>query len=348
MEDFIESNNYGGRPYPALLERHELNEADDDTFFAGEDAKRDDLIFVEAAHEHAIHLHRPQLSTAGGTDSGEDTIKTTRDPRNPGKALGIDGIHTDRDAIQAGLLEWLRHVREEMAVGRDGKVKGISVDVAQLGQAADEIHNAFAQKRLPSGEANLLDPERYQDPRHAEIFGKVQLAIDGAFVAGPAVDATIVASIGYGNPQVGYVAAEFVGKDQLLAPASQRMTLGRKAAGRQTPTGVSFPMLSFMKAGGAGVSTGTLGKGGAGAFTRDCFPRRRKPGIPVDRGGRKLTAIIDAGTRAGDALNPLNYFEPKYRVFRREGRFAAPPGPPYRLHTLILETAHYRSRCRAK
>jgi hypothetical protein len=153
------------------------------------------------------------------------------------------------------LFEWLDHIGEEVTVRGNGKVKRISVDVAQLSKLADEIHNTSAQKRLPSGEANFFDPQRNQNPRHAEIFGKVQVAIEGAFVAGAAVDTTIVASVGDGNPQVGNAAPEFVGKRQFLAPRSSLLAFfGKRTVGGKNPAEVSFP-----STGGAGVSTCTLG-----------------------------------------------------------------------------------------
>src|SRR5215472_7384576 len=64
-ENLVKRNHGFGRPHAILLERHELDEPDDYALFAGKHPKRDDLVFVEAAHEDAIHLHRPEPRTAG-------------------------------------------------------------------------------------------------------------------------------------------------------------------------------------------------------------------------------------------------------------------------------------------
>ena len=52
-----------GGPDAVFLQRHELDEAQDDAFAAGEFDEGDDLFVVEAAKQHAIHLHRTK---AGG------------------------------------------------------------------------------------------------------------------------------------------------------------------------------------------------------------------------------------------------------------------------------------------
>ena len=47
-----------------FLQRHEFNKTNDHTLFAGEHAKRNDLIFVESAHQHTVDLYRPKSSAA--------------------------------------------------------------------------------------------------------------------------------------------------------------------------------------------------------------------------------------------------------------------------------------------
>jgi hypothetical protein len=97
--------------YSIFFEWHELDEPHDHAFFADKHLKRDDLVFVEAVHEHAIPFQRPEPSTAGGANACEDVIKTTWHARDQGKTVGVYCIHADRDAIQAG-FEWLDHIRD--------------------------------------------------------------------------------------------------------------------------------------------------------------------------------------------------------------------------------------------
>src|SRR5579864_5772322 len=58
-QNFVECHNGRGRPDAVFFERHELDEADDDAFFAGEHSEGDDLVFVEATQEDAVDLDRP-------------------------------------------------------------------------------------------------------------------------------------------------------------------------------------------------------------------------------------------------------------------------------------------------
>src|SRR5271165_3970468 len=55
-QDFIERDYGRGRPGSSFFERHELDEAHGHVLFAGEHAEGDNLIFVESAHQDAVHF----------------------------------------------------------------------------------------------------------------------------------------------------------------------------------------------------------------------------------------------------------------------------------------------------
>src|SRR5215469_16467800 len=104
-ENLIESQHHRRRPDPVFLKRHEFNEAHDHAFFAGKHTKGNDLVLVETAHEHAIHLHRPQLRLAGGADPGQDMVEAGGDASYTRKTIWIDGIHADGNSNQAGIFQ---------------------------------------------------------------------------------------------------------------------------------------------------------------------------------------------------------------------------------------------------
>jgi hypothetical protein len=87
--------------------------------------------------------------------------------------------------------------------------------LVQLAEAANEIHYSLAQQRLPACDADFRDPKRDEYACHAQVIFKWQLAVERAFVAGPAIDALVVAAVGDRDPQVGDGATEFVLKKQL-------------------------------------------------------------------------------------------------------------------------------------
>ena len=211
-----------GRPGAAFFERHEFDEAHGDAFFAREHAEGDDLIFVEAAHQHAVHFQRPQPGAARGANAGEHVIVSVGHAGDAGEAVGIDGVHGNGDAGEAGILQRLREIGEQVAVRGEGDVERVfvsdsdSVGRAELGQLADELDDAFAQEWLAAGESNLGDAHPDQHARHAQVICERQVAVERAFVAGAAIDTLVVAAVGDGDPQVGDGTAEFVGERQDL------------------------------------------------------------------------------------------------------------------------------------
>jgi len=60
--------------------------------------------------------------------------------RNAGEQVGLDGVKADGDAMQAGVLERPRQIRQQVAVGCESKVGRRSVGGAKLGQVANEVH----------------------------------------------------------------------------------------------------------------------------------------------------------------------------------------------------------------
>ena len=130
-----------GRPGASFFERHEFDEAHGDAFFAGEHAEGNDLVFIEAAHQHAIHFQRPESGAAGGADAGEHLVVSVGHAGDAGEAVGIDRIHGNGDAGQAGIFQRLRQIGEQMAVGGERDVERLSavpaVRSAELGQTRE-------------------------------------------------------------------------------------------------------------------------------------------------------------------------------------------------------------------
>src|SRR5258708_34371817 len=58
-QNFVERDHGVRRPGAAFFERHELDQAHRHAFFARELSKWDDLILIEATHQHAVYFQRP-------------------------------------------------------------------------------------------------------------------------------------------------------------------------------------------------------------------------------------------------------------------------------------------------
>ena len=74
-----------------------------------------------------------------------------------GETLGINRVHTHRDAAQAGIFERLRHFGQKVAIRGQRDVELIPIDSSQFGEFTHEIHHSLAQQWLAAGDTNLLD-----------------------------------------------------------------------------------------------------------------------------------------------------------------------------------------------
>ena len=125
------------RPRASFFERHEFDEAHGDAFLASEHAEGNDLVFVEAAHQDAIYFQGPQSGAAGGANSGEHVIVSAGHAGNAGEAVGIDGVHGNGDASEAGGFQGLREIGQQVAVGSEGNVEWLIIRIGH--GAADAL-----------------------------------------------------------------------------------------------------------------------------------------------------------------------------------------------------------------
>src|SRR5579872_2178769 len=100
-----------------------------------------------------------------------------------------------------------------MTVRGQRKLQRLAIGTPQLGQLANEIDDPAAQQRFATGEPNLRNPHVREYTRHAKVVGEWEIAVERTFVAGPAVNTLVVATIGDRDPQVSDRTPEFVGKN---------------------------------------------------------------------------------------------------------------------------------------
>ena len=170
------------------------------------------MIFVEATQQNAIHLHRVEAGALRRSNARQHAVISVRHARDARKALGIDRIHADADAIEARIFERLRDLGEEVAVGGERNFRLLALESAQLGQIAHEFDDALAQQRLAAGEADFGDAKSDEHARHAQVVVERQFGEGGAIGTSAAVHAAIVTAVGDRDPQIVNGTAEFVGK----------------------------------------------------------------------------------------------------------------------------------------
>ncbi len=112
LEDLFERDHHFRRPHAVFFQRHEFDEAQHHAFFACELSEGDDLVFVESAQQHAIHLYRIKSRRFRGADSGEAAFISVLHARDARELFGIHRVHAHRNASQPGIFQWLRHLRQ--------------------------------------------------------------------------------------------------------------------------------------------------------------------------------------------------------------------------------------------
>jgi hypothetical protein len=202
VDNFAERDDDLGGPEAALFKWHELDEADDDIFLAGESGKAFDLVVIEAAQEHAVDFEGREAGSAGGANTSENLGKAAFDAGNSLECSGVDGVHADCHAVEAGVLERLCKRLEQVAVGGEREVKGITRQGAEAREVANQVDQAAAQERLAAGKADFGDAQPNKQLDEPEVLIDGQLGILRADFTGAAVDAFVVAAVGDGDAQV--------------------------------------------------------------------------------------------------------------------------------------------------
>src|SRR6185437_10045651 len=100
IKNLIQRDYGRGRPHSTFFKRHEFNEPHNHAFFAREHPERNDLVLVESTHQDAVDFQGPETGPSRGADSGKHVIESTWNARDPRKAVWINGVHADCDAIQ--------------------------------------------------------------------------------------------------------------------------------------------------------------------------------------------------------------------------------------------------------
>ena len=151
LSDLFESDNDLGRPEAAFLERHELDEADDDVFLTRKTCEPLNFSVVESAEKDAVDFDGSQSGGFGRTDPGEYLFKTAGHPGDAFEGRRIDGVHADGDSVEPGGFERRGHFVEQVAVGGERDIKRLAGDGAEPREFLDEFDEAVAEEGFPAG-----------------------------------------------------------------------------------------------------------------------------------------------------------------------------------------------------
>src|SRR2546427_12661076 len=121
--------------------------------------------------------------------------------RERGESIGAEGVEAHRHAAEPRLLERLRVLGEQHAVGRDREV----TQPRLRGEEADEARQVAPQERLASREADLVHSEGHEDvDERADLLEVEDLLArkPDVLLLGHAVLAAQIASVGDRDAEV--------------------------------------------------------------------------------------------------------------------------------------------------
>jgi len=132
-ENLAHGDDDFGCPDAVLFERHELDEAHDDAFFARKLAELDDLILVEATQQNAIHFHRIKARTLGGTNPGQHLLEAVRHARDA------------REAAEGRLVRIEAAAKEATQTAEDARMMAVKQKAEAEAQSAAAAREARAR-----------------------------------------------------------------------------------------------------------------------------------------------------------------------------------------------------------
>src|ERR1035441_7233659 len=147
-DNFIEPNHDLRRPNAIFFERHKLDEAHHHSLGTRKHSKRNYLVLIESAHQHAINLYRIKPSLTCRAHSREHILVSIRHPSDTSKPLRINRIHADRHAVQPRVLQRLSNLRQQVPVRSHRNLRLLPGQSLQLRELSHKFHDALAQQWL--------------------------------------------------------------------------------------------------------------------------------------------------------------------------------------------------------
>src|SRR5262249_31932202 len=155
--------------------------------------QRHDLLFGNPTDTDGVDLERIEAGAFGCENALEDLVQAVATCQLP-KALRVERVQADVDATKPGVVERLRLIGKEDAIGRQTNV----ADSFNLAQHAHQSRQLAAHERLAAGQANLVDSQSHGHADEADDFlkGKELRPVHERDLLRHAVGAAQVAAVG--------------------------------------------------------------------------------------------------------------------------------------------------------
>ena len=211
VEDLGRGHDLVGAPGAGGVERHELDEAHTHATLAAVGGEVDDLVVVDAAHDHAVDLHRVEAGVERGVDPGQDPVQVVAAGERQ-EHVGSERVERDVDPPQPCRGKVVGHL------GQLHAVRGHRDVDLERGEHGDQTRKMRAERGLASGDTHRIEAvalDADPDDLRLLLVGEELLPGQPLHAFGRhAVRAAEVAAVGDGDAQIGDPTPEWI--DQWL------------------------------------------------------------------------------------------------------------------------------------
>ena len=125
--------------------------------------------------DNSVHLYGVKAHLSGCVDALKDPFDPISAPVHLPEDLVVKAIEAHRHPLESGVLQGLRLLGQQVAVGGKGQV----FDAVHAGEQANQVVDAASHQRLPSGQPYLGGPQTHEYTRQAGYLLKSEQVSPG-------------------------------------------------------------------------------------------------------------------------------------------------------------------------
>ena len=219
-QDFLRRYHVVQPPAVGGADVHEFDEAQDHAGVTEVFGERNDLVFIDSALDHRIDLERGQPGRLCRSDAVKHGGDRGLRIAHALESFFAQPVEADGEARKPGILQRLRLLGQQDAIGGHGDFNRLAFVVEQFGQRFDQVLNAMPHQRLAAGQPDFLHAKLRENAGNALDFFKAEqlgarqenevLAED---FARHAVGAAQIAAVGDRNAQIAQGPLPGIGDD---------------------------------------------------------------------------------------------------------------------------------------
>ncbi len=181
---------------------HELDESHLHIVLTRERSEVGDFIFVVTTHNHCVDLYRFEVGRLRSGDSRQHLVQHIN-ASHPLENVTFQTIKTNRHAVQSGVFQTLRALRQVVTIRREREI--LKPARLQPSKLANDRLDIATQHRLAAGQTDLLNTQTHENVAHVlNLFVREHLFFgrDRRLTVRQAVKTTEITAIGQRHAQI--------------------------------------------------------------------------------------------------------------------------------------------------